>query len=60
MPLSSPVALKAEVDRLFGQAAALMEGSPAEHDIAIQLLNQLALAVEVALTRRARRTGLRE
>ena len=52
MPTSSPEILHNELERMLRQAAAMMEGSEADAELAMRLLNQLAIAVEAAHTKR--------
>lgn len=49
---STPEDLHIHLERMFRQAATMTEGSEADADLAMRLLNQLAIAVEAAHTRR--------
>lgn len=49
---SAPENLHNELERMLRQAAAMMEGSEADAELAMRLLNQLAIAVEAAHTKR--------
>lgn len=49
---STPEDLHNHLERMFRQAATIMEGSEEDAELAMRLLNQLAIAVEAAHTRR--------
>lgn len=50
--ITTPEVLQSELERMLRQAAAMMEGSEADAELAMRLLNQLAIAVEAAHTKR--------
>lgn len=52
MLTSTPEILHNELERMLRQAAEMMEGSEADAELAMRLLNQLAIAVEAAHTKR--------
>lgn len=52
MLTSTPEILHNELERLLRQVAAIMEGSEADAELTKRLLNQLAIAVEAAHTKR--------
>jgi hypothetical protein len=52
MYYNTPEDLHHQLERMFRQASAMLDGSGADAALGMQLLNQIAIAAEAGLTRR--------